>query len=206
MKILVGIPCMEHVPVDFANSIAHLKNGGHQMEPHYEALSLVYVARERIAEIAIKCNYDYVLFIDSDMVFTPDLLINLLAADKDIVSGLAFMRKPPYNPCLYKKMRIGATGEKQEELLEDFDAGLVQIEGCGLACCLIKTEVLKAIKKHSSSIFWPYFGYGEDLTFCIKARKENFEIWADTRIKVGHISQFIVLEDAYRDWKEGAAQ
>ena len=202
MKILVGVPCMETLPVDFVNSVLNLRHGNHEVTVHLEPLSLVYIARERIAEIAIKGKYDYVLFIDSDMVFTPDLLKKLLAADKDIVTGLAFMRKPPYNPCVYTKMRLGESGERLEEILKDFDAGLVPIEGCGLACCLIRTKVLETIKKHNSSLFWPFYGYGEDLTFCFKARKEKFEIWADTRVKVGHLGSTIILEDAYNSWNE----
>ena len=202
MKILVGVPCMETLPVDFVNSLLNLRHDKHEVTIHLEPLSLVYVARERIVEVAIKGGYDYVLFVDSDMVFTPDLLKRLLAANKDIVSGLAFMRKPPYNPCIYTRMRIGEAGEREEELLKDFDAGLIQIEGCGLACCLIKTSVLKTMRSHNSSLFWPLYGYGEDLTFCIKARKDKFEIWAETRAKVGHIGHTIILEDAYNEWHE----
>ena len=206
MKILVGVPCMETLPVDFVNSLLHLKKDGHQVDIHLEPLSLVYVARERIAEIAVEGKYDYVLFLDSDMVFTPDLLRKLLKADKDIVSGLAFMRKPPFLPCIYTQLRLGEAGEKQEERLTDFNAGLVPVEGCGLACCLIKTDVFRVLKKRNNSLFWPVFGYGEDLTFCFKARKEKFEIWADTRVRVGHLGATIILEDAYREWNEEGAQ
>lgn len=202
MKILVGVPCMETLPVDFVNSLLRLNKGKHEVDIHLEPLSLVYIARERIVEVAIKGNYDYLLFLDSDMVFTPDLLRKMLAADKDIVSGLAFMRKPPYNPCLYNRLRLGVAGEREEEFLTDFDAGLVPIEGCGMACCMIKVSVLKEMRAHNSSLFWPFYGYGEDLTFCIKARKDKFEIWGDTRIKVGHLGGTIILEDAYKEWNE----
>ena len=202
MKILVGVPCMETLPVDFVNSILNLRSAGHEVTVHLEPLSLVYIARERIADIAIKGKYDYALFIDSDMVFTPDLLRKLLAADKDIVTGLAFMRKPPFSPCVYTRMRIGESGEREEAFLTDLDAGLIQVEACGLACCLIKTKVFETIKRHNSSIFWPLYSYGEDISFCFKARKEKFEIWADTSVIVGHLGSTIILRDDYEAWNE----
>ena len=203
MKILVGIPCMESIPTDTVNSLLHLKKDGHTVDFLTEALSVVHVARELIANAAIRGGYDYLLFIDSDMVFTPDLLRQLLKADKDIVTGLAFMRKPPFKPCIYTKMKIGAAGEKQEELLTDFDAGLIEVEGCGLACCLISVKALKALKERNSALFWPVNTYGEDLSFCIKARQAKFRIWADTRVKVGHIGHFIVTQADYEEWNGG---
>ena len=70
MKVLVGVPCMETLPVEFVNSLMNLK-GIDQTDKHLEPLSLVYIARERIVDMAIAGNYDHVLFIDSDMVFGP---------------------------------------------------------------------------------------------------------------------------------------
>lgn len=205
MKILIGVPCMETIPVNTVESLlAAQKTKRCQIDVRLEPLSLVYIARERLVEIAIKGGYDYLMFLDSDMVFTPGLIPRLLDARKDIVSGLAFMRKPPYLPCVYKKMRIGEAGEKQEELLTDFKAGLVQVEGFGLACCLMKVDALKKLKSRNTNLFWPVVGYGEDLSFCIKARKEKLELWCDTNAKVGHIGQTVITQAEYDAWNEVA--
>lgn len=200
MKILVGVPCMEYLPVEFVNSLMNLKGVG-LTDTHLEPLSLVYIAREKIADMAITGEYDYVLFIDSDMVFNRNLLVNLIKADKDIVTGLAMMRKPPYNPCIYKKVRVGAPGETQTDFYKDYSEGLIEIEGCGMACCLIKTEVFKAIKK-KSLCFFPMATLGEDLAFCVRARQCGYKLYADTRIKVGHLGQTIVTEDTFKAWNE----
>ena len=93
-------------------------------------------------------------FVDSDMIFNRNLLVNLIKADKDIITGLAMMRKPPYNPCIYKKVRVGAPGLKpKQRFIKIIPEGLIEIEGCGMACCLIKTEVFKAIKKKIIMLF-----------------------------------------------------
>ena len=62
MKVLVGVPCMETLPVEFVNSLMSLK-GIDQTDKHLEPLSLVYIARERIVDMAIAGEYDYVLSI-----------------------------------------------------------------------------------------------------------------------------------------------
>ncbi len=193
---------MEHIPVDTVNSLLNLKKDGNEVTVHLEPLSLVFIARERIVTKAIFEKYDYLLFVDSDMVFKPDLLRQLLKTGKDVVSGLAFMRKPPYNPCIHTKMRLGNAGEREEELLNDFDAGLIKVEGIGLACCLIKVSVLKTLREQNTSLFWPIFGYGEDLSFCIKLRKAGIDVWADTRIRVGHLGQTDVTQAEYDAWNE----
>lgn len=200
MKILVGVPCMESLPVEFVNSLMNLKKID-LTDIHLEPLSLVYIARERIIDMAIAGGYDYVLFIDSDMMFNRSLLSNLLKSNKDIVTGLAMMRKPPYNPCIYKKIRVGAPGETQTEVYKDYHEGLVEIEGCGMACCLIKTEVFKEIKK-KSLCFFPMPTLGEDLAFCVRARQCGYKIYADTRVKVGHLGKSVVTEADYVKWNE----
>ena len=198
-KVLVGVPCMETLPVEFVQSITKLRG---DFDLHFEPLSLVYVAREAIVDRAIRGKYDYVLFIDSDMIFTGSLLNDLLRAKKDINTGLAFMRKPPFSPCVYTSVKLGETpDEKQIEFLSDFDTPR-EVEGCGLACCLIRTEVFRKIREKDRLCFWPFFGYGEDLSFCLRARKAGFKINVDPRIRVGHIGKDIILEDQFRRWND----
>ncbi len=198
-KILLGMPCMGSIPTETAQCLVNTKNCDFHLEP----LSLVYIARERIVEIAIKNGYEYLLFADSDMVWTNWHIEQLLKADKDIVTGLAFMRKPPYAPCVHKVMKLGEAGEKIEKLLDEtmWEEGLQQVEGCGLAFCLIKVDVLRELRKLNTNLFHPYAGYGEDLTFCIKARRAKREIWCDPQVQVGHLGVDIITAEHYTAWK-----
>lgn len=192
---------METLPVEFVNSLLRLRK-----PPGTEILlfplSVVDVAREGIVSYALQEKFDYVLFIDSDMVFRPDILGELLERDKDIITALAFKRKPPYSPCIYKTLRLAGKTEVRTELFKEYEEGVFEVEGCGLACCLIKTEVFKAIYEKDSYIFSPYQGYGEDLTFCLRARNAGFKIYADTTLKIGHIGQLICTEETYKAWSE----
>lgn len=198
IKILIGIPCMEYLPVDFVKSIDHIKAPPDvHVDKLYISMSLVYIAREKIIEAALDGGYDYVFFIDSDMAFNGDILRKLYAAQKDIVSGLAFMRSPPYSPCVYKTLKIG-DGRNTVERLTEFN-GVEQIAACGLACCLIKTEVFKKIRERSLC-FLPLPTLGEDLAFCIRARNCGYEIWLDPDVAPLHKGTLMVNEDIWRGY------
>lgn len=201
MKILIGVPCMETAPIEYINSILKLKKP-QGTEILHVPLCLVYVARDMIIDYAIQGDFTHVMFIDSDMVFNSDLILKLVEHDKDIVSGLAFKRKPPYSPCIFKKLKIGELGEGICEIYEDYQSGLNEVEGVGMACCLIKTEVFKKIRASGQQCFTPIKGLGEDFAFCVRARQQGFKIFADTSLKVGHMGAIICTEETYKAWNE----
>ena len=41
-------------------------------------------------------------------------------------------------------------------------------------------------------------GFGEDLSFCLRARELGAEIWCDSTIKLGHVGTAVYDEDSYR--------
>lgn len=198
-KILIGVPCMETLPVDFVNCELKLRKPIGTEIMHL-SLSVPDVAREKIAQYAIANKFSHVMFIDSDMVFQADVMTKLLDYDLDIVSGLAFQRKPPYSPCLYEMLRFAETDAERVKILTHYKRGLTEVEGCGMFGCLIKTSVFEEIYKTERYIFSPYPGYGEDLTFCLRARKAGFKIYADTSIQFGHLGKVICTEDSWRQW------
>jgi GT2 family glycosyltransferase len=189
MNIFVAIPSMETVPVDFVISLDKLKRIGNT-SINFSVGSLVYASRDYLSTLAIMTQSDYILWLDSDMVFGRSLLVDLLASidGKDFVSGLYFRRKPPYNPVLYKTV-----GEKSEEYL-DYPDGLFEIDACGFGAVLMKTEMMKDIIEKEHHAFAPILGYGEDISFCIRAKRCGYQLWCDSRVKLGHITTQIANE------------
>lgn len=128
----------------------------------------------------LKKDPEYILFLDTDMIFQPDLLLNLMKQEKDLITGVACMRYPPFSPAM------GLWDDEKDEpvMLMGYPRDkLFKIGTCGGACLLVKREVFEKVKK-------PWFKYdeygGEDTYFCRKVRKEGYEIWADGRQEVGH--------------------
>ena len=205
MKTMVAIPCMDTVQTEFADSLLKLRPCGMMLHA-FLPCSLIYKSRNDLGQIAIREKTDYVLWLDSDMVFPSDTLADLMADLKDgrdIVTGVYHMRRPPFRPVLYKKLRQGLTPEENEsEDYDDYPAdGPFQVEGCGFGCVLMKTSVLETVRDRYHELFAPLPGYGEDLSFCIRARACGFDIWADPKIQIGHKAMTIVSSDTFNAFR-----
>ena len=98
MKVVFCIPGM-NVSGHFLKSWSNLINELQSMEIHWELINLyhpiVYRARQKCLNRALEKNYDYMMWIDSDIVFEPQNFKQLLNHKKDIISGLYMIQKTP---------------------------------------------------------------------------------------------------------------
>lgn len=193
MKVLICIPYTGYVAPQAAYSLipmaCHARNKGVSVDMFPLGMSLVYTAREEMVKAFLQGEYDALLFVDSDMVVPVDLLTKLIEADKDIVSALAFKRTPGYEPCIFKEC-----SEQDAKFYLNYPKGLIEIEGVGMACILIKRRVFEAIPK---PWFFPHKILGEDLSFCARARNAGFKIYCDTELICGHVSIEMIGEAHY---------
>lgn len=198
MKVFIAIPCMDSMPVDFVRSLTNLQTK-HKISINYSVGSLIYASRDYLAGQAIKSDADYVLWLDSDMVFNENILDELLEHDKDFVTGAYFRRKPPYTPVLYKKIRMGATTE--ECITEEFGdfprKRLFEVDSCGFGACVMKVQVLKDVLEKKGQMFSPITGYGEDISFCIRAKSIGYKIYCDKQPYLGHVAKSLVDRETY---------
>jgi len=208
-KILIGIPCTEMIPVEFFRACLGL-NRKHDMAVMPYPNSLVHAARDDIAKATIEGKYDYLCFIDSDMVFGGAAVDQLVEDGKDIVTGLYFKRKYPYSPVLYKT--IG--GEEEEGKTGgaipyvDYPRNAVfRCEAAGAGMLLIRREVLEDVYAKTGKLFEPFDGLGEDFSFNLRAKRCGWEMWCDSRVVCGHIGKLIVddklFDQLYASLPEG---
>ena len=205
MKTLIAIPCMDVIEADFVDCLTELLlKHGNEVEVKYLKASLVYDARNQLTKYVLdKGCYDYVLWLDSDMTFEPDLLDRMMESieGKDAVSGLCFGRRPPFKPCIYKKLNINTNGgmimPESENYFDYPRDQLFPVEACGFACVLMRTKVLEKMLVYGVP-FFPVGGLGEDLTFCWRAKKQDIQFWCDSRLKIGHIMR-ISIDEKFRD-------
>jgi len=169
--------------------------------------SLIYEARETIANYAVHLDSDYLLYIDSDMQFPDDMVLRMLEhlenhKDWGLVTGMAFRKIAPYQPCFYNRVEIVDGETILESPLEFPDNGVIKIEGCGMACCMIRVSAFKDLPK---PWFFPKPVLNEDLSFCLKLKENNVPMYVDVEIDVGHIMNVPVTKEFYRDsyhkWK-----
>lgn len=205
MKILIAVPTMDMVAAGFAQSLATLNKIG-ECSVAFQVGSLIYDSRNKLATTAISMEAEYVLWFDSDMIFEPDTLVKLmkdLDEGRDIVSGLYFRRAAPYTPVAFSKLEING----DESVHEDYDGeltGIHEVGGVGFGCVLMKSEVLIDLFSRYGTCFSPIGGFGEDLSFCWRARESGYKIHLDTDVKCGHVGHILVTQDfhdAYRKEK-----
>jgi len=147
------------------------------------------LARERLAEYSLDGKFDYLFMIDDDMIAPSDLFEKLYANKKDICAALAFTRNPPHGPVLYN-LEKGFDPIRGERYYCNYSVKtypkdqLVECDAVGFGAVLIKVDVLRGMKK-------PWFmstsGAGEDIHFCHMAREAGFQVYMDTRVKLGHL-------------------
>ena len=200
MKVLIATPTMGSVNVRYFMSILSL-NQPCQANVGVEDGSVVYMARNRLALKAIENNYDYVLWIDSDMQFKPNMLEMLLEDAKqgmDVVTGICFKRSFPVEPTICKTISC-EDGIGDVEIYKDYPHDSVfEVGGMGLACCLMKTDVIKQVcETFQCSPFEPLPQLGEDYSLCWRLHSMGIKMYCDSRVKVGHVGDFVYDEAIY---------
>lgn len=196
IRTLIAIPCMDTVHTDFMRCMLDMER---DENTSYTVIknSLIYNARNTIAQNAIRYGFDRVLWLDSDMQFSPDVLPKLAAhMDKglDFVSGLYYMRSPQKKPVVYSDVWYTVTSNEASSGATPVDAmpyGLFEIGGAGFGCVMTSATMLKKLVERYGAPFTPMMGLGEDLAFCWRAKQTGFKMYCDSRIKCGHIGQTV---------------
>lgn len=138
--------------------------------------------RNKVFQYAKELDDD-LLFIDSDMVFTPQDVEKIKTHLKtlDAVTGLCVMGFPPFKPAILKRV------EGDYEFIEP-EMGLHKIDACGSAFLGISKKVVRAMPQDPFNILTEgKVQYGEDVSFCHRLREHKFQLWCDTSVSVGHI-------------------
>ena len=203
MKVLIGMPTLGEIPVKTVASLIALdKPQGSEIG--FVNNSLVYDARNELCQRAINGGFDYLFFIDSDMIFPADTLTKLMALNTDIATAVCYARQGKHEPCVYSKVcKRTLFHDSYTEQCNHIPSGTFDVEGCGMAVCLITAEVVKKMcKKYGNTPFEPFGNMGEDLAFCYRARKLGYKIKADGSMPIGHIGESVITRKDYKKGEE----
>jgi hypothetical protein len=136
-----------------------------------------------------KDNYDYLLFIDSDISFKPETIFKMIDADKDIIA-CPYPMKMFETDKMWKKIKETDMVKSEKDLLSSgymypikigkneliVDKGVMEVTHAPTGCMLIKRNVIeKLIEKHPElQIYQPTVINGKE------TKKENFYNLFDT--------------------------
>ncbi len=165
---------------------------------------LTPAAREKLAVDAVRNDCDLIMMIDDDMLIPYNLfemLYKRMEDNKniDIIAPLAFTRNPPHLPVIYT-IEDGYDSVKKApyfktKYVRNYPKGkVVECDAVGFGAVLIRTDVLKKMKP-------PYFmstsPTGEDILFCVNAKKTGARIFMDTSFNIIHLGNPIRIDEEY---------
>ncbi|MFM0151438.1 hypothetical protein [Paraburkholderia sediminicola] len=192
-RVAICVPSNDMVHADFAMCLAALAFSAKVPIAILNAKgSLVVTNRNTLVDEAARLDCEWLLFLDSDLLFPRDTIARLLAHGKDIVGATYCKRVPPYEV-------LGRTidGGRLEAA-----SGLVEVSGLPTGCLLVRRSVFEHLSR-------PYFRTpahedgevdgmpahieGEDYYFCRVAREAGFSVWLDVDLtmQTGHIGQHV---------------
>ena len=162
------------------------------------------VGRNKLVQKCLDIGAEWLFFLDDDHAFENDILMRLLAHEKDIVASLYLQRIRPFTPIAYEDYDPETRTYTALDLTKYGKNDLVPIKAAGTGGMLIRSEVFRAMEE-------PWFqlieGVGsEDLPFCNKAIDLGFEIYCDLGTPLGHIDPVIVwpsYNDEDEEWGVG---
>lgn len=165
-----------------AVALTHWLRWPPQARMHLETPQGNQIARGR-NRAAYAMYGSFVLFVDSDVVPTPDALPRLWAHGVPIVAAVCHERYPPFDIAATRSLEPPAKWTVAELPAR----GLLPVPAVGAACLLIRREVLEAVEA-------PWFRCGElypdllteDTGFALRAAQRGYPSYLACDVRVGH--------------------
>lgn len=154
------------------------------------ASTVLLTQREQLATTAIELDSEYVLWLDSDMTFPATTAVRLLAHNEPVVAANYVKRTSPLKAVAYKSI-----GDWSSWLSFDKTETLAEVEGVGMGCFLMKTEIFTKIAKPWFEFKWSPESndyLGEDMNLCKKIADVGYKIKIDTALshEIRHLGTY----------------
>lgn len=190
-KLAILVPCKEYVYSLFTASLVELVKtttmAGIEVHVIYDQSTILLSQREKLARQALSINSDYALWLDSDMMFPSTTALRLMGHNVDVVCANYMKRSVPLQTVAYPER-----GDWENWLpLEGGE--LEEVEGVGMGCMMMKTEILKNIEPPFFEFeYYNQDWHGEDFYFQNKLRKAGHKILIDMNLsfQVRHVGQW----------------
>lgn len=196
--VVVTYHAEEWTRVEFMKNLMGLRRSdGVGFEYLQVSRAPIHMARQLACDWALEGGFDWMVQIDDDATFPPDLLRRLLSHQKDVVCALAYQRKVPHAACAFEVGEDGLLGRPLENIEH---TGLRRVDVSGFHCSILRTSIIKKLRDAGIR---QYFGgfenkVGEDFAFCLNLKKVGVLVHCDTEMISGHIGSSVVVDEAYK--------
>ena len=134
-------------------------------------------SRQRIRDQFMETDADYLLFTDVDTIPPDDVISKLVAAKKDIITGLATARRDDRVLAFWKH---GYPEQMDKKILiNSAKEDIIPIDGAGLYCTLVSRKVLEQVTFNWESIV-------DDTEFYMRAKALGFQPYLNPKVLCKH--------------------
>lgn len=196
--LVVSYHAEEWTRVEFMKHLLNLRNtGGYGFSYLQVCRAPIQMARQLAMDYALDNNADVVIQLDDDATFPPDIIRRLLAHQKEIVTTIAYQRKPPHHACIFE---LGEDGMFGAPLNGWEHTGLRKVDVSGFHCSATRTSVIRKMREAGIKQYFGGFDnkVGEDFAFSLNCKKIGIPIYCDTELISGHIGAAIVVDEQYK--------
>jgi hypothetical protein len=206
---VVLVPVAQYIEPATEMALQVLEERGYEVWRVY-GHSDIARGRSKIATEALAEGFEELMWIDADVVFDPDAVDRLRAAQLPICAGIY--------PCKGRRRIASAVAAGTRRIRFGVGGGLLELRYSATGFLHTRRVVYEAMVEQlrlpvctesDGSELVPYFlslvvedegGFSylsEDFSFCHRARQCGFAIMADTQIRLGHVGRYVFSwEDA----------
>jgi glycosyltransferase involved in cell wall biosynthesis len=213
-KVLIGTPAHDgRLDVWYTDSVVNsvrlCQANGIFLHPIYLSYdALIQRARNDVIRLALEEEYDDLIFIDSDLQWDPQWILDLLKYEEDVVGGTYRKKTDEFEMYVVKTKNI-----------EPAENGLIKVEGLGTGFVKMSNKALRSIWNVSQE----YTNEGkvcrmccdlqivdgelfsEDTVLFKKLTEAGYDIWLDPKMTCVHIGSkkfFGDVQDFFKRVKE----
>lgn len=216
-QVMIAMISPGHIVHETTGSLIAITSGRNPNRPKGVILkrsgALIQWARNESTEEFLRTDAEWLLWIDSDIQFPPDLIKRLLEVHYEsgaLIVGGCYVHPmhERMKPSIFFYRNMPGTGPSMEALhMEDMKSMLEQgqtwtyADGTGAGCLMIHRSVLESMKLKAIEMKdgEPWFTvrvmngvfYGEDLAFCNRARSMGYKIAVRMDLDLGHVKQIV---------------
>jgi len=208
-SVFIAMPCYDSVKINTMLSVVkliqQLGKSGIEVGIHTMKSPLIHQARNYLTSVFLTTEYQYLLFVDSDVEFEAEAVVRMMVAKKNIVCTPYRVKSVDTSKHIY-----GAIEFKDPKNILILAEGFVEIEAGPTGLMLIDRKVFeRIIKNHpelkitnkatphadkSHEFYYNFFDFGfndgyamgEDVSFCRLARDNDFRIFANIESSTTH--------------------
>jgi hypothetical protein len=135
-------------------------------------------------------DYDRILWLETDMVFKPEDVLQLLEDDADVVSAVY-----PMSPEL-SDIAVAGNLPAQRLVIPNLvrhASDLIEVDFCGLGMVAVRRGVFESLPYPWFHTLYSGSEYiGDDFGWCSDVKAKGFKIYVDRRVRAGHQKTVIV--------------